>query len=97
MERAFFNGFDSAAPIEQLTKTAPPAGEKEEGGKPFVVRRLPLKPGMNSDVFTLDEGEAVLQWPTRMSPESYEDFKDWLDLIMRKAKRAVKETEASES
>lgn len=44
---------------------------------------------MNNDVFTLEEGEAVLQWPARMSPESYEEFKAWLDLIARKAKRAA--------
>lgn len=44
---------------------------------------------MKNDVFTLDEGQASLQWPAKMSPDSYEDFKAWLDLIARKAKRAT--------
>ncbi len=41
-----------------------------------------------TEVFTLTEGDVVLQWPSEMSPESYADFKDWLDLIARKAERA---------
>lgn len=47
------------------------------------------RPGMNHDVFTLDEGQVVLQWPAKLSPESYEDMKDWLELMARKVKRAV--------
>lgn len=44
---------------------------------------------MNSDTFTLDEGQVILQWPAKMSHESYEDFKSWLELVSRKAKRAA--------
>ncbi len=44
---------------------------------------------MKQDTYTLDEGDVVLQWPARLSQESYEDLKDWLDLIARKMKRAV--------
>jgi len=32
-----------------------------------------------------------LQWPKAMSNESYTDFVDWLELIKRKAKRAIVE------
>jgi hypothetical protein len=94
---AFFDGSDTGVPVEQIIKASAPTKESEDGGngKPSL-RRIAPKPGMNNDVFTLDEGEVVLQWPTRMSPESYEDFKDWLDLIMRKAKRAVKEADTVE-
>lgn len=56
---------------------------------PTTPKRLTAKPGMRSDVFTLDEGEVILQYPERLSAESYEDFKAWLDLIAKKAKRAV--------
>jgi hypothetical protein len=52
--------------------------------------------GMNSDTFTLDEGQVVLQWPAKMSPESYGDFKDWLDLIARKIKRSSVKSNAGE-
>jgi hypothetical protein len=86
---AFFDGSSTGVPIDQLTKADAPTEEREDGGK-LVVKRTPPKPGMNSDVFTLQEGEVILQWPSQMSPESYEDFKDWIELMTRKAKRSVK-------
>lgn len=54
---------------------------------------LAARAGMNQDTFTLDEGQVVLQWPARISPESYADLKDWLDLMARKVKRAVRDAE----
>ena len=42
-------------------------------------------------MFSLPEGEVVLQWPEPLSPESYEDFESWLNLILRKVKRSVQE------
>jgi hypothetical protein len=86
---AFFDGSSTSVPIDQLTKAEAPTEEREDGGK-LAIKRPPLKPGMNSDVFTLEEGEVILQWPSQMSPESYEDFKDWIELMTRKAKRSVK-------
>lgn len=46
---------------------------------------------INQDTFTLEEGQAILQWPANLSPESYEDFNGWLQLILRKAKRSIVE------
>jgi hypothetical protein len=90
----FTNGSLTGIPIEEVTKRDRPAGEQEYGGKsakvgtiPTAVKRFSAKQGMNNEVFTLDEGEVILQWPSRMSAESYEDFKAWLDLIAKKAKR----------
>lgn len=45
--------------------------------------------GQKEDVFTLDEGDAVIQWPKNMSKASFEDFESWLQLVIRKAKRSV--------
>ena len=45
--------------------------------------------GIKQDVFSLDEGQVVLMWPAKMSPESYQDFKDWIELQVRKIARAV--------
>ena len=42
-------------------------------------------------MFSLPEGEVFLQWPEPLSPESYEDFESWLNLILRKVKRSVQE------
>jgi len=93
---AFFDGSNTGVPVAELEKAAP-SDESEDDGKPFAIRRAPPKPGMNNDVFTLNEGDVVLQWPSKMSPESFEDFKDWLDLITRKAKRAVEKKDDSKS
>lgn len=48
---------------------------------------------MNQNTLQLDEGNVVLQYPARISPQSYEDLKDWLDLMMRRVKRAVQDGE----
>lgn len=51
-------------------------------------KRRPMLPGMNEDVFSLAEGAIVLQWPGRLSKVSAADAQDWLELIVRKIKRA---------
>ena len=48
---------------------------------------------MKEDIFTLDEGEVVLQWPERLSKESFEDLETWMGLQLRKIKRRVVEGE----
>lgn len=53
--------------------------------------------GMNSDTFTLDEGQVVLQWPAKMSPESYDDFKAWLDVMAKRIKRSAEKSGTSQS
>jgi hypothetical protein len=60
---------------------------------PVLVRRLPITARRKQDVFSLPEGEVVLQWPEPLSSESYEDFESWLKLVLRKVKRAVQEPE----
>jgi hypothetical protein len=92
---AFVEGTSTGLPIGELSKVEAPVGgvEKNKAGAIFTN----VKPkSMNSDTFTLDEGQVILQWPAKMSPESYEDFKTWLDLIARKAKRAVDKKESVE-
>lgn len=82
----------------QLKKVKPPA-ESEKSG--IVIEavgstrapRLPHKSGMNQDVFTLEEGDVTIQWPKTLSNASFQDLEDWLELIKRKAKRAVRESE----
>lgn len=51
----------------------------------------PLKAvvGVKQDTFTLDEGQVVLQFPDKMSLDSYEDFKDWIELQLRRIKRSI--------
>lgn len=42
-------------------------------------------------MFSLAEGTVTVQWPVTLSPESYEDLGDWLDILKRKIGRSVKE------
>lgn len=55
--------------------------------------RLPLNDGRrvymswHSYCGPLDEGQVVLQWPKNMSPDSFEDFEDWIGLVLRKTNR----------
>lgn len=67
-------------------------GSEEETQLPSDQRRIKKRSkrsGMKEDVFTLDEGDAVFQWPERLSQESYEDLEAWAKLILRKIQRSV--------
>ena len=44
---------------------------------------------MRRDIFSLEEGEVVLQWPERMTEVSFKDFEGWLQFIIQKASRSV--------
>ncbi|MDP3091960.1 MAG: hypothetical protein Q8N04_14890 [Nitrospira sp.] len=86
---AFVEGTNTGFPLDELSKVQALNPGSEKGKFVQPIKSLPPKVGMNSDTFTLDEGQVILQWPAKMSHESYEDFKSWLDLVARKAKRAV--------
>lgn len=47
--------------------------------------------GVSREVSSLAEGEAVLQWPASISPESVQDLEDWLSLVLKKLKRRTKD------
>lgn len=68
----------------------PPADPPERRSHQ-LSRRPPVTAGRKQDVFSLPEGEIVLEWPEPLSPESYEDFESWLKLVLRKVKRSVRE------
>ena len=46
--------------------------------------------GERRDRLSLDEGTAILNWPSELSPESFLDFAVWLGQIYRRAKRLSK-------
>jgi hypothetical protein len=46
---------------------------------------------MRQDVFSLTEGEVVLNWPTPLSADSIEEFTDWLELVKKRVTRATKD------
>jgi len=58
--------------------------------------RLPKRPTMlatkesavREDVFTMDYGNVVIQWPERMTKEDIQDLSDWMEIVIRKIKRS---------
>jgi len=75
-----------SGPIEVPARVFTPETETAIPPRPPLD---PPKPGLRRDVFTLDEGDAILQWPSDLSPESFEDFQGWLQLVERKARRVA--------
>lgn len=63
----------------------------------ILAHHLREAQGVIQDTLTLEEGQVVLQWPSTISPENYEDLKDWLDLMARRIKKAVRNAEDSSS
>ena len=78
------------------SQVAPLKDDKQHGheARPTTSTRLQPSPGMNNEVFALEEGEVTLQWPANMSSESYEEFKEWLNLLAKKIKRTVDKADA---
>lgn len=72
-------------------------GSPREEGKPSPkVKRREVKTGMKEDIYTTPEGDVVLQWPEAISLESFQELEDWTKLILRKIKRSIQDTRASD-
>ena len=65
-------------------------GSKDVAPPPLLKPKIPeQRPGMNQDIFTLEEGAVVFQWPAKLSQESYDDLEGWTALMLRKIKRSI--------
>lgn len=90
---AFVEGSGTGLPVSQLSRV--------EGAERTLPMPQPIAPpqaagatpapasGFKQDIFSLDEGQAVLRWPETLSLESYRDFESWLKLVLRKVSRSV--------
>jgi hypothetical protein len=75
--------------VAQLTPAQP---AKTQSGLPLGTQGTPAQPP-RQDIFSLAEGQATIQWPATLSPESFQDLSDWIDIVKRKIGRSVKATE----
>lgn len=82
---------DSETDGEVENMQAPPPQTKQSGTSslPKLGEADNEVAGMRKDVFALNEGNAAIFWPQSMSEDSYEDFKDWVELVLRKVKRTI--------
>ncbi|MEQ1812216.1 MAG: hypothetical protein ABL889_19970 [Terricaulis sp.] len=81
---------DSIPVIVPQTKTDDELEDEEAASEQETTpkrRRESVKAGMKEDVFTLKEGAVVMQWPERLSPDSFADLETWATLMLRKIKR----------
>ncbi|MEP7043845.1 MAG: hypothetical protein ABI843_12330 [Dokdonella sp.] len=90
---AFVEGTATGLPVEELTvvQQQQHVQQPDTGGviTPQSAGVILRKRATKQDVFSLDEGEVVLQWPDGMSQDSYDDFKTWIDLQLKKIARSV--------
>ena len=94
------------AKLDSSDKVSSNDGEKEPehadtGGEGVTMNRQPNTPdlkdqsitpsaGSRKNTFAFDEGDATLIYPANLSEDSLEDFKDWLQLAIRKIERSIK-------
>ena len=78
--------------LGQVSRSIQPTAKR--GDPPIPSQRPPqgrptMQPGIKEDVFNLEEGSVVVQYPDRLTQDSFEDFQSYLQLVIRKAKRSV--------
>lgn len=62
-------------------------------GPAGVPKRKPAL-GIVEATLPLEEGQAILRWPDKLSQNSYQDFEDWVGLMLRRAKRSIIESDS---
>lgn len=76
--------FGNEPPDSKPDKQSDPGGsDTVDGQDPPPSNTHPPR----RDVFLLAEGDAVLEVPTALSPESVEDLNDWLQLVVKRYRR----------
>jgi hypothetical protein len=88
---AFVDGSNTGIPVGELHQEKAPLSATNSD--PLQSRLLSLNKHMKEDVFSVNEGKLVLQWPTPLSADSIQDVKDWLEIMQRKIARSLANTE----
>lgn len=81
---AFVEGSGTGLPLAELTPQQKPVSAQAH----HPVSPLG-KSAMRQDIFSLPEGTVTIQWPTPLSADSIQDFKDWLKIVERKVARST--------
>jgi hypothetical protein len=91
----FVEGSQSGLPVSEVKIVETPNISVPTTGSAAVTGHAPtvITSGFNQDVYTLgSEGKVILQWPDKMSQESYEELSDWMTLQLKKIARLNKLT-----
>jgi len=76
---------------DQFEKEASSVPEPHPASPTKAPRFRAPTPGTERAEFPFPEGMASLEFPSELSQESYDDMKSWIELVLRRAKRGVKE------
>ena len=88
-EFAFVEGSNTGLPVKEMSVVEQTNSRPKPSFSNILLSAANSSQDSKQDTFTLDEGTVVLQWPSKMSETSFEDFKDWVELQLRKIKRSV--------
>ncbi len=97
-----FSGLDKPVnmPVNTETKAKEATPQVTPQATPAAAEKTPdprvSKVGVEQDIFVLDEGQVVFEWPKRLSRESFEDVERWMAIQLRKIKRRVVDDDSSQ-
>jgi hypothetical protein len=69
------------------------AASVQAGVGAFRADAQAVSPNASRATLPLAEGIAAFEMPDRLSAESFEDLKDWMEVMLRRAERAMKRTQ----
>ena len=100
----YVEGSTAGIPVEQATKEDPPPSHASPLNTPQPLSAPPLarrashpalvlpaadESAIHQATMTLAEGTVLLQWPSSLTEEGYEDFEAWVNLMLKRAKRSI--------
>ena len=103
-EYAWVEGHTTGLPVSELIAAdPPPVMEQKDSGSRVVQPQtghfriggetsrapIPKGGGMRQEVISLDEGDAVLQWPANIGKNSIEDVEEWVKFLLKRLKRSL--------
>lgn len=98
-----FAGLDPSTSVEESERLADNVSSDENSEIQTPLQRRQTMStasatahASHQDVFSLKEGNAVMQWPRNLSNKSAEYIEDWLKIVLRKVKDSVGEDDESE-
>jgi len=91
-------GYNPGMELAISPNTAPPSvipgSIRQQEPKPTHI--VVIANDSREDVCSLAEGNVTINWPKALSAESFEDLKDWLEMMKRKIGRSVIQEPSSE-
>lgn len=85
----FVEGSSTGLPMSEVRVMTQEADQPAESRVTTEALMTVLSRPVRQDVFNLDEGPVVLNYPAKMSAESFEDFEGWIQLQLKKIKRGI--------